>query len=95
MNDAPAGAISAQCRDDPADALDAAERLAVLQAKPLHAQQDVIGTGDLGVTENLVLDLFGVPVPEHMDGRVLSIGEEEGTPAEPSAPARQPSPQVA
>ncbi|MBL8848187.1 MAG: alkaline phosphatase family protein, partial [Planctomycetaceae bacterium] len=47
-----------------------------------------------------VLDLFGVPVPEHMDGRVLAIGDqpsqpmmspsrEEEVPAEPNG-ARRP-----
>jgi bisphosphoglycerate-independent phosphoglycerate mutase (AlkP superfamily) len=41
-----------------------------------------------------VLDLFGVPVPEHMDGRVLSIGEGDVS-GERSAPVREPSPQVA
>lgn len=42
-----------------------------------------------------VLDLFGVPVPEHMDGRVLTIGEEAGASAAPPVQSRQPSPQVA
>jgi predicted AlkP superfamily phosphohydrolase/phosphomutase len=41
-----------------------------------------------------VLDLFGVPVPEHMDGRVLAIGED-GIAAQPTEFVRQPSPQVA
>jgi hypothetical protein len=53
-------AISAQRRDDPADLLDAPEGLAVLQARPLHAQQDVVGPGDLGVAQDPVLHLLGV-----------------------------------
>jgi hypothetical protein len=35
-----------------------------------------------------------VPVPEHMDGRVLAIGED-GIAAQPTESVRQPSPQVA
>jgi predicted AlkP superfamily phosphohydrolase/phosphomutase len=43
-----------------------------------------------------VLDLFGVPVPEHMDGRVLSIGAVVSeTTSTPAAEIGRPSPQMA
>jgi hypothetical protein len=60
MNDALAGATSAHCRDDPADPLDAAERLAVLQARSLHAQQDLVGPRDLAVAQGPVLHLLRI-----------------------------------
>jgi len=42
-----------------------------------------------------ILDLFGVPVPDHMDGRVLAIGEEPSRSDRIAQPSRHASPQVA
>jgi hypothetical protein len=47
-------AISAQRRDDAADPLDAPDRVAVLQARPLHAQLDVVGLGEVGAAQDTV-----------------------------------------
>jgi hypothetical protein len=48
-------AISAQRRDDTADPLDA-DRVAVLQARPLHAQLDVVGPGEVGAAQDTVAE---------------------------------------
>jgi hypothetical protein len=53
-------AISAQRRDDASDPLDASEGLAVLHARPLHAQQDVVGPRDLGVAQDPIPHLLGI-----------------------------------
>jgi arylsulfatase A-like enzyme len=42
-----------------------------------------------------VLELFGVPVPDYMDGRPLSIGDQQVPPVTKSRPKAESVPQVA
>ena len=44
---------------------------------------------DIGPT---VLQLFGVPVPDHMDGKALAVGQVSNLPAAPEAGCK-PAPQ--
>jgi hypothetical protein len=69
-------AISAQRCDDPADPLDIPERLFVGQARPLHAQQDMVGPGGLGVAQDLVLHLLSVADQEPVPGEAIEGGVE-------------------
>jgi hypothetical protein len=56
----PSWVISAQGCDDSADPLDVPERLLMGQARPLHAQEDMVSSGGLGVVQDLVLHLLGL-----------------------------------
>ena len=48
----------------------------VLEARPLHAQQDMVGPGDLGVAQHLILHLLSLADQEPIPGEVIEGGVE-------------------
>ena len=46
------------------------------QARPLHAQEDVVGPGGLGVVQDLALHLLGLADQEPVLGEVIEGGIE-------------------
>ena len=48
----------------------------MVEVRPLHAQQDLVGPGELGVAQDLVLHLLGVADQKPLLGEVVEGGAE-------------------
>ena len=62
--------------DDLADAIHVAKRLSMIEAGPLHAEQNVVGFRNFGIAQNLVLNGFLVTDEEALIGECIISGVE-------------------